>query len=153
MKRLLLLTCAITLVLAFPALAQGSSEETSGEERTSPDSSGHSQYQYDETMQSIDQAIEDAIEDARANKAAVEGAEAYVEGRSPESSEAEAAEAGAPEAEAAEPNTAESNATEPSASSRYQSLPDTGGSEILAFPVLGAVAVFLAGGWLMRRGE
>lgn len=140
MKRLLLLTFALTFAFALPALAQEGSAETDGEgsagEITAPESSGQSQYQYDQSpsIQSIEQGLENAVEDARENAAAVDGIEAYVEGLSPEGREAEAAEA-----------------VEPSASARYQSLPDTGGPAFFALPALGAVLVFLAGGWLMRR--
>lgn len=139
MKRLLLLTFALTFAFALPALAQEGSAETDGEgsagEITAPESSGQSQYQYDQSpsIQSIEQGLENAVEDARENAAAVDGIEAYVGTLSPE------------EAEAAEKPAA------PSASARYQSLPDTGGPAFFALPALGAVLVFLAGGWLMRR--
>lgn len=107
---------------------------------SAPDSAGQGQYQYDpegpSTQQAIEKGIEDAIEDARENDAAVDGTEAYVESFSPE------------EAEAVEPEEESVASASPSASSRYQSLPDTGG---VSLPFAGAFAVFLAGAWITRK--
>ncbi len=139
MARFAIFAAAVAmLVFASSAMAQS----PDGTEATTPDSAGQSQYQYDpgdpSTQQAIEEGIEDAVEDAQDNNAAADGAEAYIGALSPE--EAEASEAEASEAENSE--------TESSASARYQSLPDTGGP-ILMLPFAGAV--FLVGGWLMRR--
>ncbi|MDQ3507141.1 MAG: hypothetical protein M3494_03865 [Actinomycetota bacterium] len=125
------------LVFASPAAAQNSD----GTEATIPQSAGQSQYQYDpggpSTQQAIEQGIEGAVEDARENNAAVDGTEAYVESLSPE------------EAEASETDVSETEGVEPSASERYENLPDTGGPTSL--PFAGAFALFIAGGWIVRR--